>query len=69
LFLGTSPASSLGLQAGSSMADIERAALGGVSQWRTRGSDPLADPALVEVCETAARTCEAIFARLRTPSS
>jgi hypothetical protein len=69
LFLGTSPAASLGLQAGSSMADVERAALGGVSQWRTRGSDPLADPALVEVCETAARACEAIFARLRTPSS
>lgn len=41
---------------------VNKTALEGIERWRTRGSDPLADPALVEVCETVSRTYEAMFA-------
>ena len=41
--------------------DIKRKALEGVAKWRDRAADPLADPAVVEVFETAARSCESIY--------
>jgi hypothetical protein len=41
------------------------AALQVIARWRDRASDPLADPAVVEVCETAARTGEAIYGAIR----
>ncbi len=39
------------------------AALAAVARWRTRGSDPLNDSALTEVCDTLARTYEGIYVR------
>ena len=38
-----------------------QAALIAISRWRTRGSDPLNDSAMTEVCETLARMFEAIY--------
>jgi hypothetical protein len=50
----------------SATADERRAsALAAVARWRTRGSDPLNDSALTEVCDTLARTYEGIY--VRTP--
>jgi hypothetical protein len=60
MFLASSGAVALGLE-GSPPEAIREAALAAVSRWRSRASDPLADPALAEVCETAARSCEAIY--------
>jgi GTPase SAR1 family protein len=66
LFLAPSHAEALGL--GPSTADeaLRDAALTAVTRWRNRAGDPLADPALIEVCETAARSCEAIYAHTLT---
>jgi hypothetical protein len=47
-----------------STTEVRRdAALAAVARWRTRGSDPLNDSAVTEVCETLARTFEAIYVR------
>jgi Dynamin family len=47
-----------------SSADQRRvAALGAVARWRTRGSDPLNDTAVTEVCDTMARAFEAVYMR------
>ncbi len=62
LLLAPSPGAALGLGAGASTEEVRSAALAAVSRWRNRAADPLADPALAEVCETAARSCEAIYA-------
>jgi hypothetical protein len=62
LLAPTSPAEALGLASSASPEQVKNAALTAVSRWRTRASDGLADPMLIEVCETAARTCEAIYA-------
>jgi len=62
LLLSPSPAAALGLSEGAAPDDVRAAALRALTRWRTRASDPLADPALTEVCETAARSCEAIHA-------
>jgi hypothetical protein len=43
--------------------------LAGISRWRNRAATPLAEPALVEVCETAARSCEAIYAATVQPAA
>ena len=51
-----------GLAAGASVDQVRASALAAVSRWRTRAGDPLADPTFVEVCETAARSYEAIYA-------
>ena len=61
LLLASSAAAALGLGASAPADEVRAAALAGVSRWRNRAG-PLADPALVEVCETAARSCEAIYA-------
>lgn len=51
-----------GLESGAPIEQVRAAALDGVGRWRNRGGDPLAEPALVEVCETAARSYESIYA-------
>jgi hypothetical protein len=61
LLLATTPAAALGLANGASRDDVRSAALDAITRWRTRAGDPLAMPALVEVCETAARSCEAYY--------
>jgi hypothetical protein len=40
---------------------VQAAAIAEVERWRTRAAAPLADPARVEVCESAARACEAAY--------
>jgi GTPase SAR1 family protein len=44
---------------------IEGAPIEGIERWRTRGSDPLADPATAEAAETMARVYEAAYLRQR----
>jgi hypothetical protein len=51
LLLGSTPAASLGLGVGAAPDDVRSAALGAITRWRNRAADPLAMPALVEVCE------------------
>jgi hypothetical protein len=62
LLLSSSPATALGLASTAPPDDIRTAALDAINRWRTRAGDPFAEPAVVEVCETAARTCESIYA-------
>jgi hypothetical protein len=62
LLLSSSPASAFGLAPGAESGEVRRLALEGVARWRNRAADPLADPAVVEVFETAARSCESIYA-------
>jgi hypothetical protein len=62
LLLSSTPASAFGLAAGADSGEVRRLALEGVARWRNRAADPLADPAVVEVFETAARSCESIYA-------
>ncbi len=47
-------------------ADPSAAALDAIARWRGRAEDPLAPPALREVCETAVRVCEGVFASAHT---
>jgi hypothetical protein len=61
LFLGTTAADALGVSGGATSVELANAALQVIGRWRERASDPLADPALIEVCETAARTGEAVY--------
>jgi len=62
LLLGATEAAALGLMDQAGPEQIKRTALEAVARWRSRASDPLAEPALVEVYETAARTSESIYA-------
>src|SRR5262249_45525931 len=62
LFLATTASDALGLPGGADGAALAAAALPVITRWRERAADPLADPARVEVYETAARTGEAIHA-------
>ncbi len=62
LLLGATPAAAVGLGPDAGPEDIKRKALEGVAKWRDRAGDPLADPTIVEVFETAARSCESIYA-------
>ncbi len=61
LFSGHDGATSLGLVSSASTAQVQAAALAGISRWRTLASDPLADPTFIEVCEVATRTLEQIY--------
>ena len=61
LFSGIEGAPSMGLSASASQAEVQAAALSGISRWRTLASDPLADPTYIEVCEVATRTLEQIY--------
>jgi hypothetical protein len=60
-------AAALGLAPDASRDDVQRAALQMISRWRTRAADPLADPTRVEVCETAVRCAEALYAATLEP--
>jgi hypothetical protein len=62
VLLAPSPEAALGLAPGAGADDVRHAALAGIERWRTRAADPVADPSLVETCETVARTYEGIFA-------
>ena len=64
MLLAATPAAAVGLGPEAAADDIKRRALEGVARWRDRAADPLADPAVVEVFETAARSCESIYATL-----
>jgi hypothetical protein len=66
VLLGATPASALGLPADADVDAVQAAALSGIERWRSRSNDPLAAPALVEVYETAARTCETLYAMQAT---
>jgi hypothetical protein len=60
---GSSDEARLNAAAGATADERRASALAAVGQWRTRGSDPLNDSALVEVCDTLARTYEGIYVR------
>ena len=63
LFLAANAAAALGVAQNADPGTIKSAALNIVEHWRQRASDPMADPTFVEVCETAARTGEALYAQ------
>jgi hypothetical protein len=58
------PATRLGVAEATSADQLRVAAIAEVQRWRTRASAPLAERAAVEVCETAARACEALYLEL-----
>ena len=58
----TDLASRLGVEPDASPSSITAVALDGIGRWRSRGSDPFADPVLTEVSETMARAYEAAYA-------
>lgn len=62
VLLASGPEAALGLGATASPEQVRAAALTAIDRWRSRSGDPLADQALREVCETAARTCESMYA-------
>lgn len=62
VLLANGPEAALGLGATASPEQVRAAALTAIERWRSRSGDPLADQALREVCETAARTCESMYA-------
>ncbi len=62
VLLAADGASALGLPGDAPSDDRKSLAIAGIERWRTKASDPLADPALVETCETVARTYEGIYA-------
>jgi hypothetical protein len=62
LLLGATPQAALGIGGDAGPDGLRTAALQAIERWRARSSDPLADPAFVEVCETAARTAEWLYA-------
>jgi dynamin family protein len=61
LLLAGSPASALGVDGAGGEA-LKQAALAAIERWRALAGDPFAGQARREVCETAARTSEAIYA-------
>jgi hypothetical protein len=62
VLLAADGASALGLPGDAPVDDRRSLAVSGIERWRTKASDPLADPAFVETCETIARTYEGIYA-------
>jgi hypothetical protein len=52
----------VGLPVAASAEEVRAAAIDGISRWRTRAGDPLADPTTIEVCEVAIRTLERAYA-------
>lgn len=56
-----SPYAAVGVPPSASPVDVQQQAVAGVGRWRSAGSDPLADPPWVEVCETAARIYERAY--------
>jgi hypothetical protein len=62
LLLGGTPSASLGLDAGAPPDAVRQSAQAVVQRWRTKATNPLADRIVVEVCETAARAAESLYA-------
>ena len=62
LLLSGSPAAALGVDANGGADALRTAALATIERWRARAGDPFAGQARREVCETAARTAETIYA-------
>lgn len=61
LLLATSAPLALGLDSRAPRESVQAAALATIQRWRDRAGDPLADSALIEVCEAAARTGESYY--------
>lgn len=61
ILLGATADAALGLPTGSSPEMVQQAAAAAIQRWRTMAGHPLANPAVVEVCEAAARTGEMIY--------
>jgi len=61
MLLAPTAEAALGLAGPAGAQELASAALQAIGRWRGRSSDPLADPPLVEVCEAAARTAEAVY--------
>lgn len=59
---GRAGAAVLGLAVGASTDDVRAAAIAGISRWRTKAGDPLADPTTLEICDVAIRTLERTYA-------
>ena len=68
-FAATDASGAMDLPPHASRADIQAQALTRIEHWRTLGADPLADPLLVEVCDTAARTFEQLYVSTSTGSA
>jgi hypothetical protein len=64
ILLASRPGQALGLGDDPDPATLRTAAISAIDRWRSRAGEPLADQALREVCETAARTCESMYAAL-----
>lgn len=62
LLLSGSPAAALGVDATGGADALRTAALATIERWRARAGDPFSGQARREVCETAARTAETIYA-------
>jgi len=58
----------LGLSPGADPHELQIAALDAIERWRTRAAAPLNDPALTEVCESMARTYEALYVEVTAPA-
>lgn len=67
LFLGLTAREALGLDPDVGQDAVQAAALAGIERWRDRAAEPLADNAVREVYEAAARTCEALYVSRRDP--
>ncbi|HEX8805232.1 MAG TPA: dynamin family protein [Acidimicrobiales bacterium] len=67
ILLAATAEGALGLQGGATPQDLAAGALQLIARWRDRASNPLADPGIVEVCEAAARTGEAIYGAAQAP--
>jgi hypothetical protein len=61
LLLAATPAAALGLEFDPAPDAVRSAAQQAVQRWRTKATNPLADRTVVEVCETAARSAEALY--------
>jgi hypothetical protein len=62
LLLSGSPAAALGLDPNNGADALRASALATIERWRARAGDPFSGQARREVCETAARTAETIYA-------
>ncbi len=64
LLLSPSPAVAMGVSDGSGPDALRTASLAVIERWRARAGDPFAGQARREVCETAARTGETVYAAI-----
>jgi hypothetical protein len=64
LLLAPSAPVALGLSNGADAGSLKAGVLQAIERWRIRAADPLAEPAMREVCDSAVRTCELFYAEL-----